>query len=81
MSTYKQLTQEQRSCIYQLNKIDSNQSEIGVENGVNKSTVSHELKSNAGGRGLSTQQARHKVLNRRLLAADSTYTDLRLKRN
>jgi transposase, IS30 family len=69
MSTYKQLTQEQRYCIYQLNKIDFNQTEIALEIGVDKSTVSRELKRNTGGRGYRPQQAHHKALERRLQAS------------
>lgn len=69
MSTYKQLTQEQRYCIYQLNKIDFNQSEIASEIGVNKSTVSRELKPNTGGRGYRPQQAQNKALERRQFAS------------
>lgn len=69
MSTYKQLTQEQRYFIYQLNKIDFNQSEIALEIGVNKSTVSRELKRNTGAKGYRPQQAQHKALERRLKAS------------
>jgi transposase, IS30 family len=69
MSTYKQLTQEQRYFIYQLNKIDFNQSEIALEIGVNKSTVSRELKRNTGAKGYRPQQAHHKALERRLKAS------------
>jgi transposase, IS30 family len=69
MSTYKQLTQEQRYFIYQLNKIDFNQSEIALEIGVDKSTVSRELKRNTGARGYRPQQAHYKALDRRLKAS------------
>ena len=69
MSAYKQLTQEQRYFIYQLNKIGFNQSEIASEIGVNKSTVSRELKRNTGGRGYRPQQAQNKAIKRRLSAA------------
>lgn len=69
MSTYKQLTQEQRYFIYQLNKINFTQSEIASEIGVHKSTVNRELKRNVGNRGYRPQQAHNKALDRRLLAA------------
>lgn len=69
MSTYKQLTQEQRYFIYQLNKIDYNQSEIASQIGVDKSTISRELKRNTGGKGYRPQQAHNKALERRFLAA------------
>ena len=62
MNTYKQLTQEQRYFIYQLNKIDFNQTEIASEIGVNKSTVSRELKRNTGGKGYRPKQAHYKSL-------------------
>lgn len=69
MSTYKQLTQEQRYFIYQLNKINFTQSAIASEIGVHKSTVNRELKRNLGNRGYRPQQAHNKALDRRLLAA------------
>ncbi len=69
MRTYKQLTQEQRYFIYQLNKIDFNQAEIASEIGVHKSTVSRGLKRNTGGNGYRPQQAHNKATDRRLQAA------------
>jgi IS30 family transposase len=69
MGTYKQLAQEQRYCIYQLNKIGFNQSQIALEIGVNKSTISRELKRNNGGRGYRPQQAHNNAMERRLSSA------------
>ncbi len=58
MNAYKQLTYEQRCHIYQLNKIDWAQKDIAKEIGVNKSTISRELKRNTGDRGYRYKQAR-----------------------
>ncbi len=72
MRTYKQLTQEQRYFIYQLNKIDFTQTEIASEIGVHKSTVNRELKRNIGGKGYRPKQAHHKALERRQIATKAT---------
>ncbi len=69
MRTYKQLTQEQRYFIYQLNKIDFNQAEIASKIGVHKSTVSREIQRNTGGNGYRPQQAHNKATDRRLQPA------------
>lgn len=65
MSTYKQLTQEKRYSIYQLKKIGFKQFEIVSEIGVNKSTISRELKRNAGGNGYRHLQAHSIAVERR----------------
>jgi len=57
MSTYHQLTQEQRYQIYALQKTKHSLSEIAIVIGVNKSSVSRELKRNRGQRGYRPQQA------------------------
>jgi transposase, IS30 family len=69
MRTYKQLTQEQRYYIFQLNKKDFTQNEIAQEIGVNKSTISRELKRNTGQRGYRPKQAQRKANERRQLAS------------
>ena len=69
MSTYKQLTQEQRYFIYQLNKIDFSQSDIAAQIGVDKSTIGRELRRNSGARGYRPKQAHNKALERRSMAA------------
>ena len=69
MRTYKQLTQEQRYYIFQLNKKDFTQDEIAQEVGVNKSTISRELKRNTGQRGYHPKQAQKKATERRKLAS------------
>ena len=69
MSTYKQLTQEQRYFIYQLNKIDFSQSDIADQIGVDKSTIGRELRRNSGARGYRPKQAHNKALERRSMAA------------
>ena len=69
MRTYKQLTQEQRYYIFQLNKKDFTQDEIAQEIGVDKSTISRELKRNTGQRGYRPKQAQRKATERRKLAS------------
>ncbi|MCU7866447.1 MAG: IS30 family transposase [Candidatus Thiodiazotropha sp. (ex Lucinoma borealis)] len=65
MSTYIQLTQEQRYQIYALNKADHNQSEITEIVGVLKSTISRELRRNRGLRGYRPKQAHQLATHRR----------------
>lgn len=57
MRNYTQLTSEQRSQISGLKKAGWKQSNIAVEVGVNKSTISRELKRNKGERGWRPKQA------------------------
>lgn len=64
MRTYRQLTQEQRYQIYALKKTRHSLSEIAAVIGVNKSSVSRELKRNRGQRGYRPQQA-HELASRR----------------
>ena len=54
-----QLTQEQRYQIQALMKADHNQTEIAGVIGVDKSTISRELKCNCGLRGYRPNQAQH----------------------
>lgn len=68
MRTYHQLTQEQRYQIYALQQTQHSQSEIAAVIGVDKSTVSRELKRNRGQRGYRPQQAQNKALQRRAKA-------------
>ncbi len=56
MRTYTQLPQEQRYLIYPLKKMDHQQSEISIFIGVDKPTISQELKRNQGQRGYRPQQ-------------------------
>ena len=65
MRTYHQLTQEQRYQIYALQKRGHSSVEIGEVIGVDKSTISRELRRNCGGRGYRPQQAHHLALKRR----------------
>ena len=51
MSTYTQLTQAQRYQIYALLKMGHLQTEIATCLGVDKSTISRELRRNPGKRG------------------------------
>jgi len=60
MSTYKQLTQEQRYQIYALKKAGHVQMEIANIMDVHKSTISRELCRNRGQRGYQPKQA-HKI--------------------
>ena len=68
MKTYHQLTQEQRYQIYALKKTKHSLSEIAAVIGVNKSSVSRELKRNRGQRGYRPQQAQAKAVQRRAKA-------------
>lgn len=57
MKHYKQLTSEQRYQISGLLKAGYKRVEIAIEVGVNKSTISRELKRNRGQRGWRPKQA------------------------
>ena len=57
MKHYSQLTPEQRYIIYSMLKIGLTQSMIAKVIGVDKSTVSRELKRNSGKRGYRPKQA------------------------
>jgi len=61
MKHYNHLTQGQGYGIYSLIKTGHSQAEIGVQ----KSTISCELRQNHGGRGYRFQQAHHKAIERR----------------
>jgi IS30 family transposase len=65
MRTYTQLTQEQRYQIYALKKMGHNQTEIANCIGVDKSTISRELKRNQGRRGYRPKQAHNLAMSRR----------------
>ena len=65
MRTYKQLTQEQRYQIYVLMKMGHYQTEIAKCIGVDKSTISRELKRNHGQRGYRPKQAHSLAMSRR----------------
>ena len=68
MRTYHQLTQAQRYQIYALRKTNHTLAEIAEVIGVDKSSVSRELKRNRGQRGYRPQQAHELALGRRLEA-------------
>lgn len=55
MRVYTQLTQEQRYQIYALMKAEHNQAEIAAIVGVDKSTISREVRRNRGLRGYRPQ--------------------------
>ena len=63
--SYNQLTQCQRYQIYALLKSDHNQTEIAETIGVDKSTISREVRRNRGQRGYQPKQAQRKAINRR----------------
>ena len=65
MITYTQLTQTQRYQIYTLKKMGHQQTEIAKFIGVDKSTISRELKRNQGQRGYRPKQAHNFAMNRR----------------
>jgi IS30 family transposase len=55
--SYTQLTQEQRYQIYALLKTGHSQTDIAAIIGVNKSTISREMRRNRGRRGYQPKQA------------------------
>lgn len=57
MKPYKQLATEQRYQIYGLKQAGLDQSQIAINLGVNKSTISRELSRNKGQRGWRPKQA------------------------
>jgi IS30 family transposase len=57
MSSYHQLTLEERYQIYAFKKAGFNQSQIAASMGVSKSSISRELHRNRGGRGYRPKQA------------------------
>lgn len=65
MRTYTQLTQEQRYQIYALLKMGHRQSDIAQVIGVDKSTISREVRRNRGQRGYRPNQAQQFALIRR----------------
>ena len=64
MQTYSQLTHIQRYQIYALLRMGHLQTDIARIVGVNKSTISRELKRNRGKRGYRPKQAHQKALGR-----------------
>lgn len=65
MSTYTQLTREQRYQIKALMDIGHSQTEVAQQLGVNKSTISREVQRNRGQRGYRPKQADEMALRRR----------------
>jgi IS30 family transposase len=59
--TYSQLTREQRYQIFAFKKAGYSQGRIAEEVGCHKSTISRELRRNAGARGYSPKQAQGKA--------------------
>ena len=83
MKTYKQLTCEQRYAIRILLKKDYLQKDIAAAIGVNKSTISRELKRNSSKRGYRPKQAQRKAVERRQdksppRIAEATWNKVRL---
>jgi IS30 family transposase len=65
MRTYTQLTQAQRYQIYALLKMGHSQTQIANCLGVDKSTISRELRRNRGQRGYRPKQAHRLAMSRR----------------
>jgi IS30 family transposase len=63
--SYSQLTQTQRYQIYSLKKTDCNQTKIAEIVGVDKSTISRELRRNKGQKGYRPKQAQRMAEERR----------------
>jgi len=62
---YRQLTYEQRVAIYALLKAECSQTQIAQILGVNKSTVSREIRRNTGQKGYRPKQANQQALYRK----------------
>ena len=75
MKGYKQLTREQRYQIYALKKEHHNQLEMAHNLGVDKSTISRELKRNQGRRGYRPKQADELAQQRKQRRVTSRITD------
>lgn len=69
---YKQLTQEQRYMISVKNQVGFNQTAISIEIGVDKSTISRELKRNRGKKGYKAIQANKLAAERRRICRKPT---------
>src|SRR5690349_4159131 len=72
MTTYTQLTQDQRYQIYAFRKAGFSQTAIARELNVDKSTISRELRRNCGERGYRPKQAHHKAQQRRQAKQNAT---------
>jgi IS30 family transposase len=71
---YAQLTRYQRYQIYSLLRTNLSQSEIADNIGVNKSTISREIRRNRGGRGYRPKQAHRMAQERRKQAVKKRIT-------
>jgi IS30 family transposase len=67
LMSYTQLTREQRYQIYALRQAGNNQTEMAIIIGCHKSTISRELRRNAGRKGYRSKQAHETALSRRCL--------------
>jgi IS30 family transposase len=67
LMSYAQLTREQRYQMYALGQAGNNQAEIAIIVGCHKSTISRELRRNAGQKGYRPKQAHETALSRRCL--------------
>lgn len=76
---YKQLTQEERYMISSRIQVGFNQTKIAIELGVNKSTISRELKRNKGGNGYRPIQANKFARERRQICRKPTKLTLENK--
>src|SRR5688500_13218923 len=65
--SYTQLTREQRYQICALRQAGNNQTEMAIIIGCHKSTISRELRRNAGRKGYRSKQAHETALSRRCL--------------
>ena len=72
MGKYKQLTENQRSQIYELKKVLDSHQAIADVIGVNQATISRELRRNKGKKGYRHKQAQKMQEKRRLSASRAT---------
>jgi len=75
MGCYAQLTQDQRYQIHAFKKAGFNQSEIALELGVHRSTISREIGRNSGQRGYRPAQAQRFAQERRSAAVTKRISD------
>ena len=76
LMSYTQLTREQRYQIYALLQAGRKLSEIGIIIGCHKSTISRELRRNAGRKGYRPKQAHEIALSRRCLGHRTRITQV-----
>ena len=78
--TYRQLTLEERSMIYGFRQSGFSITQISIEMGRHKSTISRELKRNSGNRGYRPKQANEKAMERKSTSFKAKKWTLKVER-